>query len=125
MPPTPPHRTRVGVNQASEASEVSKLLMSTTADVLGALGIPELEPSGLVTASHDQPSYLAFQNLANQRVCSALVWNPTASAWAGFLDLGDYARHLGASRRDAGLACITAAFPRGKLPTRGLGTGLP
>ena len=73
--------------------------MSTTADVLGALGIPELEASGLVTASHDQPSYLAFQHLANQRVCSALVWNPASSTWAGFLDLGDYAKHLGACRQ--------------------------
>jgi len=68
--------------------------MTTPADVFGALGYPELDPSGLVTASHDQPAYDAFQHLASQKVCSALVWNPAASSWAGFLDLGDYARHL-------------------------------
>jgi hypothetical protein len=39
-------------------------------------GYPELDPSGLVTASHDQPAYDAFQHLASQkvrgRVCTAL-----------------------------------------------------
>ena len=45
--------------QSSEA--ITRLLMSTPADVFGALGFPEVDPSGLVTASHEQPAYDAFQ----------------------------------------------------------------
>ena len=81
------------VRQASD--DAVKVLLSPTGAIVGALGVPEMEASGLITAVHDQPSYVAFQHLAAQRVASALVWNPSSSSWAGFLDLGDYAKHVG------------------------------
>ena len=62
-----------------------------------ALGIPEVDRSGLVTAVPGTPLAEAFQQLARQRVNSALVWGAATSAWVGFLDLSDYVRHLGAS----------------------------
>ena len=61
-----------------------------------AVGGPCLEAGDLVTATHGQQVFEAFQHLASNKVCAALVWNPVTSSWAGFLDLADYARHLGA-----------------------------
>ena len=48
------------------------------------------------------------------------MWNPASSSWAGFLDLGDYAKHLGTWRVGAGDArvVVSAAGPSAVVSCR-------
>jgi predicted transcriptional regulator len=89
---------------SSPASATAALTRALTSTPAGSF--PFSEQSAFVTVPASTTVAAAFTALLDNRITSAPVYDDATKAWLGFVDLGDCAKYLCASRVCArGLRC--------------------